>query len=130
MSPEDIDKLTIADVRAIAERASDALRTLRELGLAAPLGGAGFGHAVPQRPGSAVVSVAPQQPFPCATCHRTGPIQLGEHGGPQECIACGNPLPLTNGQRMTNKGPIGLSAEERARKLELPAFDASGEPIA
>lgn len=40
MSPEDIDKLTIAEVRAIAERAAAALDTLRALGLTGGAAGA------------------------------------------------------------------------------------------
>jgi hypothetical protein len=123
VTDDDIDKLTIAEVRAIASRASEALKTLRDLGLA---------PSSPRitRTVAAPIDLTPQQPFPCAQCGRTGVIQPGEPAQAVECIACGNPLPLNgNGVRMTNKGPIGLTAEERQRRLTLPAFDNEGNPL-
>lgn len=60
MTPEEIDRLTISEVRAIAERASAALETLRALGL---MGGA-VGHSQPAQ-------LSPQVPAAPPTRTRT-----------------------------------------------------------
>jgi hypothetical protein len=60
VTPEEIDKLTVAEVRAIAERASAALDTLRALGL---MGGA-VGHSQPAQ-------LSPQVPAALPTRTRT-----------------------------------------------------------
>lgn len=133
MTTDEIDALTIKQVRQIAERASEALNTLRELGLAAPMGGAGVGSAVPMRPGSAVASVAPG-PFPCAACGRVATERPGEVTQPAECLTCGNHLPAVGGSvalRQSNKGPLVMDPEMLARRQALiatPAFDDAGEP--
>ncbi len=131
MTPEDIDKLTIAEVRAIAERASAALSQLRELGLLPGAlmvpRGVRLTHDIGP-PGD----IVPAPPYPCPGCGRSGPEAPGERASETECLQCGNHLPLVAGAPgvvMTNKGPMArISAAERAAALGQPAFDASGEP--
>lgn len=124
MTPDDIDKLTIAEVRAIAERASEALRTLQVLGLApmrVPISAdANLFKGVPIH--------TPLGPFPCGACGRVAPERPGEALQVTECQACGNHLPGTS--VLSNKGPVVWSAEEIAKRRATPAFDVNGEPVA
>lgn len=59
MSPDEIDKLTIAEVRAIVERAESALATLKSLGL---MGGAAGVQPAQAQPHAPVVSPVPGPP--------------------------------------------------------------------
>lgn len=135
MSPEDIDKLTIGEARAIAERAAEALKMLRDLGLRDVAFGVGQApRAQPQLAAVPQPATDTASPYPCPGCGRKGPIAPTEKGAETECLQCGNPMPLTgaNGGLKTNKGIIALSAEERARRQALisaPAFDGEGNPI-
>lgn len=137
MTAEEIDRLTIAEVRAIVERASAALDQLRQLGLlpmgsavpsmAVRNGGGALAHAV-----ATPSMVAAAEPYPCAGCGRTGPGAPGEKSQDEECLHCGNHLPLTRatpGVVLTNKGPAMITAAERAAAMRQPAFDSSGEPL-
>lgn len=135
MSPEDIDKLTIAEVRAIAERAAAALKLLRELGIrdaAIGVGPAAPAFAAPRL--VAVPTPAPSSPFPCPGCGRTAVEKPGEPASPIECQLCGNHLPLdpnAPGARQSNKGPLVMDADMLARRQALisqPAFGPDGEP--
>jgi hypothetical protein len=133
MSPEDIDKLTIAEVRAIAERAGDALKTLRELGLTGPAV-VSAPMTVPRGTAYVLPVASSTSPFPCPACGRAATEKPGEPCSPIECQLCGNHLPLpegATGPRMSNKGPLVMDPEMQARRAALiaqPAFDAEGEP--
>lgn len=135
MTGDEIDALTIADVRRIAERASVALEQLRQV--QSLMGG--VGRAAPSTaPADAVAGhVAPSpapaahaEPFPCPTCRRTAPERPGEATQPQECLTCGSHLPLIGapGVRMTNKGPMLVDVEARRALMGTPAFDDKGNP--
>ena len=125
MTPDEIDKLTIAEVRAIAERASEALKTLRELGLATP---PHMLRAEVGRPLSVPHVFPVAAPFPCAHCGRVAPERPGDMLQAAECPTCGNHY--SGVAPLTSKGPVVWSAEEMARRRALPAFDANGEPVA
>lgn len=131
MTSDEIDKLTISEVRAIAERAGEALRLLRELGIRDVAVGVGTAPA----PRLAVVPTpAPASPYPCAGCGREAVEKPGEPASPIECQLCGNHLPLpagANGSRVSNKGPLVMDADMLARRqalIQQPAFDEDGEP--
>lgn len=122
MTPEEIDRLTIAEVRAIAERAGDALKTLRELGLVTPQTPAELARAA---------RASNASPFPCPACGRVAVERPNEPTQDAECLTCRNHLPLEGGVRVSNKGPLVMDAEMRAKRAALisaPAFDATGEP--
>ena len=126
MTIEEIDRLTIAEVRAIYERASAAMEQLRALGLMPPISVKVPVLGFPQmRPGSTILN---GQPFPCLACGRVAPERPGELLQALECQTCGNHLPGT--MPLTNKGEIQWSPEELARKRSLPAFDKNGNPTA
>lgn len=138
MTNDEIDALTIAEVRAINERAGEALKTLQALGLApmtTPAGArfqlnAGAAGAVGLASGSVSLGLNSPAPYPCAVCGRAEPISPQEQAAlgttPPECNACGNPMAPV-GPR-TNKGHPTITAAQRAAKLAQPAFDANGEP--
>lgn len=134
MSPDDIDKLTIAEVRAICERAESALRTLNELGLAQLRPPVLAARGIPTVIQHNAPVVAAASPYPCPGCGRTAVEKLGEPASPIECQLCGNHLPLepgAQGVRMTNKGPLVMDADMLARRQALiaqPAFGPDGEP--
>lgn len=128
MTDDEIDALTIADVRRIAERASVALEQLRQVqsllgGVARPFSVAGYVAPSP-------AATAPAEPFPCPACRRTAPEHPGEATQPQECLTCGSHLPLAGapGVRMTNKGPMVVDVEARRALMGTPAFDDKGNP--
>ena len=134
MTADEIDNLTIREVRAINERAADALKTLQQLGLApmrVPISADAnlFKGARIHTPLGPIA--APAEPYPCPACGRAGPIAPGESAGPTECLQCGNPTPLAAGApgvRLTNKGPMVVDIEARNRLMASPAFDANGDP--
>lgn len=140
MSPDDIDKLTVGEVRAIVDRAADALKTLRELGF----------MSAPPKVANAYAALTsplpnPDSPFPCAGCGREKPQGPREAVQARACDVCGNNLPARDGAvsiapGVTNKPAIvrngnvaavvsTLSPEERAAKLALPAFGPDGLPL-
>lgn len=145
MTTDDIDKLTIGEVRLIAERAGDALRLLRELNL----GGAVASPATRPATGggqspTVFAAAAPPisgEPFPCVTCGRVRPERPGESVQTATCDTCGNRLPGgTVSARVMNKGEerrngvttaivTPLTPEERAAKMAMPAFDGNGMPV-
>ena len=125
MTDEQIDALTIAEVRAIAARASDALKTLRDLGL------------VPSAPRITPLDIGGSPSIAasrCPVCARA----IGSATSFAEC-ALGIECPAV-ANRKTNKpqlvhtlaGPNGNTAVmgDRASLLAQPAFDADGNPIA
>lgn len=142
MTADEIDNLTIREVRAIAAQAGTALKQLRDVqsmfGVPVLPGGAPLHVPSVVDVNEAMVNAGmayrqpppPQQPYPCPGCGRTGPIVPGESAGPTECLQCGNPRPLVAGPnvRQTNKGPMVVDVEARNRLIGSPAFDANGEP--
>lgn len=141
LTDEQIDALTIAEVRAIANRASAALSQLRELGLL-PGGVVPTAVARPIAMGRSGHDPAPgAEPFPCAECGRLRPERPGESVQAQTCDTCGNRLPggdmparVMNKPEQRRNGVVStavttLTPEERAAKLALPAFDANGMPL-
>lgn len=126
MTNSEIDALTVGEVRAIVERASKALAALAE---ARALLGGGVGVVASSNPivrTGGVSNPAATNPFPCPTCGRTAPETPGEALSETECQECGNRMPGLHKQ--TNKGPIIWTAEEKAAKLAMKAFDAEGNP--
>ena len=128
MTPEQIDALTIAEVRAIAARASDALKTLRDLGLTQPLPVEGRYVAIDRtKPAPAIAQDL------CPVCARA----IGSATSFAEC-ALGVECPAV-ANRKTNKpqlihalaGPNGNMAVtgDRAALLAQPAFDEEGDPL-
>ena len=103
MTADEIDALTIAEVRAICERASDAMEQLRALGLMP------YGRAVAPtfhggQPSTVANGQIVVQPFPCRACGRVAPEKSGEPLQTLQCQTCGNHLPGTT--PLTNKGAI------------------------
>lgn len=130
---EEIQDLTIRQAKARGEVATETLRLLAELGLAAqPFG---LAQAVA---GTAFPVTIARTPIPlpqnaCPVCSRV----IGEPATDLEVCSLGIECPAvaaratTPGVRKTNKGhPVGLTAEEMARLRAAPAFDEHGEPIA
>ena len=127
MTDDEVDRLTIAEVRAIVARAGDALKALAELGIAPQ-------RAFATRPAVHVPRVVPVEqasPYPCAMCGRAAPVTpqeqatLGESA--PECGACGNPM-VPAGTKFTSKGHPVISPAQRAAMLSQPAFDKNGDP--
>lgn len=134
MNADEIDALTIREVRAIAERAGEALKQLRDVQalLGAPNARIGpVPHSAALNGGLPTYAPNSGEPYPCPGCGRAGPIAPGESAGPTECLQCGNPTPLAAGApgvRLTNKGPMVVDIEARNRLMASPAFDANGDP--
>lgn len=136
----DYTHMTLGALEALAERYGKAVATIKE---AQALFGPGPAQALlpvqmaMRHPNGATVQVAPApgSPFPCPACGRTATEKPGEPTQPQECLQCGNHLPLPQGApglRMSNKGPLVMDATmlaERQRLVTQPAFDENGEPI-
>lgn len=134
MTDDEIDKLSIAEVRAIVTRAGDALKALAELGIAPRFGRGPVAAILPAQMAMRVPGeqASQLQPYPCAMCGRAAPVtpqeqaSLGE--GAPECGACGNPMAPV-GAKLTNKGHPVISPAQRAAMLSQPAFDPkTGEP--
>lgn len=129
MTPEQIDALTLGEVRAICERAAETLTKARDVlslfggPIRAPINSA-LNPGI--SPGHIYGRPSPE-PFPCPACGRLAPERPGEAVKDSECNLCGNHLPGGDGP-LSNKGPILLTAEERARRATLPAFDKNGDP--
>jgi len=134
MSPEQIDALTLGEVKAIAREAEEAVEKLQRM--RALLGGGGTAPAVVAAPKTGPVAApVPGQPFPCAQCGRERPIAPGEPSSGVECPVCGNPLPLPAGEQppvslgvMTSKGFRAWTPDELAMRAAKRAEIEAARP--
>ena len=130
MTDDEIDLLTIKQVRVIAERASDALKTLRDLGLTGPAGAVGLsGGSVPRVLNPAPIIASDRCPV-CARAIGTA-TSFAECALGVECPAVANRKTNKPALVHTLSGPNGATAVtgDRAALLAQPAFDAEGNPL-
>lgn len=139
----DFSRMTLGDLEALAERYGKAVATIKEAQalFGGPTSAMVFRNGNDRTVGAISVAAPapPAEPYPCPDCHRAGPItpeeqKRMENTATVDCRTCGNPKPFTagNGGVKTNKGVVGLSAEEIQRRrqlMEQPAFGPDGEPV-